>query len=425
MEQAQSYQVSRDQIDESVQVRCSNCAQGCEWTGSQAKLDEHLNSENGCLWADVECPNRCISGYDDNGKELFVTVKRKNLQEHLEKECLHRPYECECGMKDTYSKIVNEHQPSKCCEWYVPCENGCDSKIKRKEIDAHQRVCPDLIVECPYARIGCDKGGIRQCELIAHLHSEREQHDMYSRRDDECKCELKAQVDRLKTQVDQMKAQLKVSEQKFAKLESVKTESEMKFRSISTDINIVKSSGCNLRRELALNSIQTQLRTKHDLSSSGMPMVLRVTGYSEYQQRGRAWRSQQFNVDCHSQTYKMFISVFPRGVRSGAGTHISLKLHCVCSEHHVPIPWPNLDGFISVYLMSKARNPMGVHGAFYNFNSTLQLLPQQNKSVILSTIEKFAEVVAVRENIVDESIALIIVHRNDFVMVEVPPVRGT
>lgn len=130
VEQVQSDTVSQDLIGESVQVRCSNSAQGCELTGSQTKLDEHLKSEDGCLWADVECPNRCISGYDDNGKELFVIVNRKSHQEHLEKEYLHRIYECECGMKNTYSKIVNEHQLKECSEWYVSCDNGCNSKIK-------------------------------------------------------------------------------------------------------------------------------------------------------------------------------------------------------------------------------------------------------------------------------------------------------
>ena len=432
LEQVRSDTVSQDQIDVGVQVRCSNSAQGCEWIGSQAKLDDHLKSEGGCLWADVECPNRCISGYDDNGKELFVTVKRKSLKEHLEEECLHRIYECECGMKDEYSKIVNEHQLKECREWYIPCENGCNSKIKRKEIDAHQRVCPELVVECPYARIGCDKGGIRQCELIAHLHSDRVKHDLYSRRDDEHKRELKAQIDclnaqvgRLKIESDQTKTQLKDSEQKFVKLELMKTESKSKFRAISTDISILKSSQCSLRSELALNSVQTQLETNLALCCGDEPLVLRMTAYSEYQRRGKVWKSQQFNVGFQSQVYKMFISVFPRGIKSGAGSHISLRLHicCVGSENHHLIPWPNLEGFISVNLMSKAGNPMGIFDAFHNFNRPLQHLPQQNEPVILCTIEKFATVEAVQESVVEDSIALVIQH-SDFVIIEMPTVAN-
>jgi TNF receptor-associated factor 4 len=338
LEQVRNDTVSQDQMDEGDQVRCYNSALGCEWTGGQANLEKHLKSGDGCLWADVECPNRCISGYDDNGKEAFVTVKRKCLKEHLEKECLRRVYECECGMKDEYSKIVNEHQLRDCCEWYVPCENGCNSKIKRKEIDAHQQVCTELIIECPYARIGCDRGEMRQCELIAHLHSHKEQHDLCSRRNDEQKQELKAQRDQSKIEVHQLKAQLRLSEQKVSKLESLKAENESKLRAISTDINIVKSNPCNLRRELALNSIQTQLKTTVDLSNGGKQLVLRMPDYSGYQRRGKVWHSQRFNVCCQSVPYEMFISVFPRGIHSGAGTHISLKLHCVCSEHHELIP---------------------------------------------------------------------------------------
>ena len=117
----------------------------------------------------------------------------------------------------------------------------------------------------------------------------------------------------------------------------------------------------------------------------------------------------------------MFISVFPQGICSGAGTHVSLKLHCVCSERHKPIPWSNLQGFISVYLMSKAGNPKGVYNVFRNIHCPSQNLPQQNQSVTLCTIEKFATVEEVQESIIDDSIALIIEH-SDFVVVEMPPV---
>ena len=412
--------MSQDQMEECAQVRCCNSVLGCEWTGSQANQEEHLKSEDGCLWADVECPNKCISGYEDNGKEIFVTVKRKCLKEHLEKECLRRVYECECGMKGEYSKIVNEHQLIDCREWYAPCENGCNLKIKRKEIDAHQCVCTELIVECPYARIGCDKREIRQCELIAHLHSHREQHGLCSRRDDEHKHELKAQVDHLKDQVRQLKTQLRLSEQKVAELESLKAENESKFTAISIDANIVKSNPRDRRSELALNSIQTQLKTTLDLGNSGKVLVLRITDFSGYQQRGEVWCSRRFNVYCQSLAYEMFIRVFPRGFGSGAGTHVSIKLHCVCSEHRELTPWPTLDGFISVHLMSKARNPMGIHGVFQKFSYSQQYLPQRNQTLELCSIEKFATVETVQENIIDNSIALIVELHSDFVMAEMP-----
>lgn len=122
-------------------------------------------------------------------------------------------------------------------------------------MDAHQCVCPELVVECPYARIGCDKRKIRQCEL----HSDREKDDLYPKSD-------KAQVVQL-----------------TAELAKQKAESKKRFRAIGIDVNIVKSSQCSSRTKLALNSIQTQLMTKLDLSSSGKPLVLHMTKYSEYQ----------------------------------------------------------------------------------------------------------------------------------------------
>ena len=83
-----------------LKVRCSNRRKGCNWTGELGTLQTHLESDGGCGFVVVECPNRC---------QLYMlgictirTMKRNEVDEHLTHVCYLRPYQCEfCGHKDT------------------------------------------------------------------------------------------------------------------------------------------------------------------------------------------------------------------------------------------------------------------------------------------------------------------------------------
>ena len=75
-----------------LKIRCRNWYQGkgCDWIGELGELKNHLESEKGCGFVLVSCPNEC--------GELF---KRMDLDKHLYLECSLRPHECEyCGFKD-------------------------------------------------------------------------------------------------------------------------------------------------------------------------------------------------------------------------------------------------------------------------------------------------------------------------------------
>ena len=58
---------------ESLKVRCknsqsSNPSQECRWIGELRELTADLNSEDGCGYVEVECPNNCCEEeeyYDD------------------------------------------------------------------------------------------------------------------------------------------------------------------------------------------------------------------------------------------------------------------------------------------------------------------------------------------------------------------------
>ena len=174
-----------------LKIRCTNRGEGCEWIGELGGLKRHLDSDNGCGFIEVECPNKCV----DILYPWATTVKRKDLTKHLTQDCYLRPYQCEfCGLKDTYKAITGcprstlsetllkftgelyfGHEAT-CPEVPLTCPNKCGSAcIKRKDVYDHRSKCPQEPVECPFAEAGC-KCTILRCQLQDHLSTRQQQH---------------------------------------------------------------------------------------------------------------------------------------------------------------------------------------------------------------------------------------------------------
>ena len=70
----------RSEINQ-LKIKCSNREKGCEWTGKLGELKTHLESEKGCGFVTVKCPNIC-----------GATVVRKELEKYLSSKCYLQPY---------------------------------------------------------------------------------------------------------------------------------------------------------------------------------------------------------------------------------------------------------------------------------------------------------------------------------------------
>ena len=95
-------------------TKCSNHGEGCGWIGELEQLKMHLESEKGCGFVIVDCPNKCQPDY--------ITLRR-DLAAHLVSECLLRPYQCKyCDLKDTFKRItgiVESSRDGKAVKEYV------------------------------------------------------------------------------------------------------------------------------------------------------------------------------------------------------------------------------------------------------------------------------------------------------------------
>ena len=179
----------RSEINQ-LKVKCSNHGKGCKWTGELGALKTHLESDKGCGFVVVRCPNQCR---ERRSFSIVKLIQRKDLDKHLKTECDLRPYQCEhCGYKDTYHEItgkgyssarrswlsdfINNSHYGKCPEFPLTCPNKCGAmRIKRKNVNSHRSECPQEPVECPFVEAGC-KEDLRRCRLEGHMTSSVQQH---------------------------------------------------------------------------------------------------------------------------------------------------------------------------------------------------------------------------------------------------------
>ncbi len=167
-----------------LRIRCSHQGEGCEWVGQLGDLQTHLNSNSGCGYQVVECPNRCNSKVESPRLWLHkVThsvqkLQRKDLQKHVASQCPLRRYKCaHCGLEDTHKSITGSHY-SKCPMFPLPCPNACglETAIKRREMPTHRQQCPMEKLQCPNKCVSANKVLSHQSNFTTVYRKDLEKH---------------------------------------------------------------------------------------------------------------------------------------------------------------------------------------------------------------------------------------------------------
>ena len=282
----------RSEINQ-LKVKCSNHGKGCEWKGELGALKTHLESEKGCGFVIVDCPNRCS-----------VVVLRKELKIHLKSKCSLRSYQCEhCGFKDTFIRItggiLTKSHYDACPSYPLACPNQCGvTRIKRKDMAHHRSKCPQERLECPFAEAGC-KNTTRRCKLDDHLTSNQQQHLLL-----------------VMGAYKQMKSQLQATEAK-----------------LTTAVQLLRQGG-EADKEI-IDSIITcspaYLKESGDTISMTMPRV------SEYHRIGKAWRSAPFYFN---EGYKVCLVVSISQMKAGVCTSVSISICFLKGEYDDKLKWP-------------------------------------------------------------------------------------
>ena len=186
-----------DRRAKSLQVRCRNHEGGCQWVGALADEVGHREKTNGCEFEPISCPRQGCS----------ASMRRQDLAQHANMECLFRPYQCEyCDLEGTYSSITGSHY-QECMRYPVTCPNDCTIEtICRAEVKKHMdEDCPLQRVACRYKRIGCTEQ-VRRQNLERHLEEEKDRHLQLAM---DSVVELTLKVDEMAIKVEELTAKSK------------------------------------------------------------------------------------------------------------------------------------------------------------------------------------------------------------------------
>ena len=136
-----------------LRVRCPLMKRGCVWKGSLGEIDAHLDE---CAEFILNCSNVC-----------GVLLKRSELLNHYENECLLRIVECKHCSATIQYKVLENHNKI-CLEFPLVCPNECLKSVIRKELKSHiEKECPNTLIACPYKEMGCEVL-IKRSELPKH-----------------------------------------------------------------------------------------------------------------------------------------------------------------------------------------------------------------------------------------------------------------
>ena len=150
-----------DVIDDGVndfQVLCLHHAKGCEWRGHL--LHEPQHREEKCGYEEIECEMW----------EMGCTVveEQRYMNKHMAEECKYRKVSCEYCREFQMAWELESHLTF-CPKCLVACFRGCHVEgLLRKNVDSHQKVCPEAVVDCPFAEMGCKESQLKRKNIESH-----------------------------------------------------------------------------------------------------------------------------------------------------------------------------------------------------------------------------------------------------------------
>uniref|UniRef100_A0A7M5XFD8 Uncharacterized protein n=1 Tax=Clytia hemisphaerica TaxID=252671 RepID=A0A7M5XFD8_9CNID len=131
-------------VKTSLEIKCKQEDKGCHWQGEIIDYQDHQGT---CDYELVECQN----------KGCREVLSRKELVQH-QKDCKYRTTEClYCRLIKPIIEMKDHH--SECQMMKIICPNEqCETQVLRKDIKEHlNKDCLYEKISCCYSEIGCQK----------------------------------------------------------------------------------------------------------------------------------------------------------------------------------------------------------------------------------------------------------------------------
>lgn len=302
-----------------LKIYCPHHRQGCKWTGEMTGLKNHLTAAQGCSYEGIPCPNKCGE-----------TISRKDLKEHLTKNCIQRRVKCQhCNLENTFKIITGSHY-GVCPNYPVKCSFNCSQKmVKRCELAKHEQQCPMKPVLCPFQSAGC-KEKLVQKDFQEHLATATQHHlDLVTRSFDT----LKMRAESAEREVRKVRSEM---EEVRSREESGRQFIEKRLNAIASNVDELTKT-CTDNQKFAVQSIRSLTDESFHIRQIGKPVTFQMINYSDFKQSRKIWYSPPFYV---ADGYKMCLAINALGSGTGQGSCMSVSLCLVRGEFDKELTWP-------------------------------------------------------------------------------------
>ena len=304
-----------------LELYCPMKSRGCEWTGRLEQLEGHMDVQSGdCLYVDVECPSHCDQ-----------RVQKRNVQNHLSRECPLREYTCRhCNFKASY-KVVSEDHLEVCPYFPVQCPNRCGVTCERQDLEDHMKICDKEELECCFSHAGCQGKFIREDEE-RHMEENTKKH-------------LSLMATTMLKISKEMKKIIKEQEVKFqeklqeleVKFQGKLQEQEVKFqedlRGKEEEITTMKNEGL---KDVSDQVAELQYNTGYVWQ---FPVTFTMPFFERLKAENGTWYSPLMYTGMGGYGFR--IVVCPNGhINEGRDTHVSVLYKAEVGNYDEELKWP-------------------------------------------------------------------------------------
>lgn len=202
-------------------------------------------------------------------------------------------------------------------------EDGCTWRGALRELEKHFSRCEYSNMICPFNTFGCrcrplrkdledhEDTNVRQHLKLAVKHIEQLESLIQNKEQDHCE-----QLSQLDTSVTELKGIQQTQKKELKKQIDRRLDSHTD--TLKTKMNSIKSDIITHTREL--------------------PLVFKLDCFSELQDDDEDWHSPTFFTQ--QGGYRMCLRVYTNGCSEVRGTHLSLYVYLMRSEHDQSLEWP-------------------------------------------------------------------------------------
>jgi len=304
----------------------------CDWEGTVGTWEDHLKKCGSVL---VACPLVCKKNGED------VVLSRKDVEEHLTRECPNRMSKCEhCGKEDKLVTILEVHS-SLCSKKKLACPNlGCNRSMERGRMEGHvQRECEYAVVPCKYSGIGCIVKDARK--FIATHEAEDGIHFPLSL----------SKIVQLGRDVTSLRQEMSQLREVVAAARESSTLLKDETITLNDEIIVMRGEATGLRGDVKMLQDETDsLRSEVNTLMKKVTVFIMLPGFHAKREANEEFVSEPFFTI--PSGYKMCLVVHPNGSGDGEGTHVSAYVEVLEVAYNEKLRWP-LTATIKVELLNQ------------------------------------------------------------------------